>query len=86
MRRRERVDGSPFQRGEIVRVVGVTDADIHDVSRFVGRLGLVDYLEYDCGAGQSYPRDPMIGVRFPRGDAEEFWPEELAAARKDGVK
>lgn len=73
----ERVDGAPFQPLDRVRVVRAIDADVHDVSRFVGFSGVVRYLEYSCGCGQSFPADPMVGVDVG-GETEEFWPEELA--------
>ncbi len=76
---REHVDGAPFQPGGNACVVAAIDKDIHDVSGFVGKIGVVQYLEYSCGCGQSYPDDPMIGVTFPDGRREEFWKEELAA-------
>jgi hypothetical protein len=71
------VQGSPRNPGEIIRVVQAIDEEIHDVSSYIGRFGLVKYLEYSCGCGQSYPDDPMIGVRFADGKIEEFWKEEL---------
>jgi hypothetical protein len=69
------VKGAPFKMGERVRVTDSTD-ETFDRS-FKGRIGIVEYLEYQCGCGQSYPDDPMIGVRFQRGQVEEFWAEEL---------
>lgn len=81
MKRDDRIDGAPFQPGGIIRVVRAIDAGIHDVSSFIGRLGLVKYLEYDCGCGQTYPIDPMIGVKFSDGTSEEFWSEELCEVR-----
>lgn len=76
---REPVPGAPFQPGDLIRVVQAVDPEIHDVGEWVGRTGLVDYLEYECGAGQTYPGDPMIGVKFSEPATEEFWPEELEA-------
>jgi hypothetical protein len=60
-----------------VRVVGAIDTEIHDVSRHLGRLGLVEHLEYSCGCGQRYPDYPAIGVKFTDGETEEFWPDEV---------
>lgn len=74
-----RVDGAPYQPGDSVTIVDAIDQDIHDVSAFVGRMGRVEYLEYECGCGQSYPDNPMIGVRFESGDIEEFWREEISS-------
>lgn len=51
-----------------------------DASR-IGEQGVIAYFEYGCGCGQSYPNDPMIGVRFASGHIEEFWREELRRSR-----
>lgn len=72
-----RVEGSPYQPGDRVVVVDGIDQNIHDTSRWLGRIGTVWYLEYSCGCGQVYPDTPMIGVRFFCEGLEEFWPEEL---------
>lgn len=61
--------------GDRVRVVGITDET--GLQEYIGRDGEVDHLDYDCGCGQTYPGDPMIGVNFDNGDGEEFWKEEL---------
>jgi hypothetical protein len=74
------VDGAPFRIGERVRVRDSKD-ETFDRS-FKGRVGSVEYFEYECGCGQSYPHDPMIGVRFRNDDIEEFWAEELARSRQ----
>jgi len=72
----DRVEGSPFQPGDHVMVVSATDSEIHDISEYIGSTGVVVYLEYSCGSGQTYPNDPMIGVSLS-GVVEEFWSEEL---------
>ena len=69
------VDGAPFKSGERVRVTDSKD-ETFDRS-FKGRIGVVEYFEYECGCGQGYPDDPMIGVRFQSDRIEEFWAEEL---------
>lgn len=68
------VPGSPFRIGQRVRVTAITDetADIE----LLGTEGIVTYFEYDCGCGQTFPKDPMIGVFFGT-KIEEFWKEEL---------
>lgn len=71
------VEGAPFQPRQLVRVVGPTDP-ASPVDQHIGRQGVVEYLEYDCGCGQRFPDDPMIGVLFDAGDREEFWRDELA--------
>jgi hypothetical protein len=70
------VFGAPFKIGERVAVTNGVD-DTFD-SFYRGRVGVVEYLEYECGCGQRYPDDPMIGVRFSSDRVEEFWAEELA--------
>ena len=77
---RDHVPGSPFQVGQRVAVVQVVDKATEDLERFVGRSGDVEYLEYECGCGQTYPNDPMIAVRFESGESVEFWPEEVREA------
>lgn len=69
------VDGAPFKIGDRVRVTRGTDETFN--SRYRSRVGVVEYLEYQCGCGQSYPRDPLIGVKFTSNGIEEFWAEEL---------
>lgn len=72
---RHNVIGAPFQVGEVVRVCSLVDET--GLREFLGSSGAIEYFEYSCGCGQSFPRDPMIGVRFANGKVEEFWPEEL---------
>jgi CarS bacterial SH3 domain len=72
------VKGAPFKMGDWVRVIRGSD-DTFDPS-YKGRVGIVEYFEYGCGCGQSYPHDPMIGVRFYKTIAE-FWKEELIRSR-----
>jgi len=54
--------------------------------RCIGLVGTVEYLEYECGCGQTYPMDPMIGVLLDSGQHEEFWKEEFVDTlrRPDG--
>lgn len=70
--------GAPFRIGEAVIVVIASDETFD--SRCLGMRGTVDYLEYSCGCGQTYPGDPMIGVKLTDGTLEEFWQEELIRA------
>lgn len=71
----DNVRGAPFEIGERVRVTSSKDETFD--SRYKGRVGTIEYLEYQCGCGQTYPHDPMIGVKFREGVIEEFWAEEL---------
>ena len=64
----EHVPGSPVQPKQIVRVVAAIDEYVYDVSGHIGRLGIVEYLDYG-GCGQTYPSDPMIGVKLGKGFA-----------------
>lgn len=72
----ERVDGAPIQVGTPVTVLSSNDPTFDQTC--VGLDGAVTYLEYECGCGQTYPKDPMIGVLLQDGRVEEFWIEELA--------
>jgi hypothetical protein len=80
----ENVEGSPFQPGDLIRVVGCCDevGKSVGIDKLVGRFGVVKHLEYECGSGQTYPADPMIGVRFRDGPSIEFWKEELLLVRR----
>jgi hypothetical protein len=71
----EDVWGAPFKIGALVRVGKGADETFD--SRYSGCLGTVEHFEYQCGCGQTYPYDPMIGIRFRDGAIEEFWTEEL---------
>jgi hypothetical protein len=68
-----------FAIGGIVRVCRLIDQT--GASQFLGLQGKIEYFEYSCGCGQSYPHDPMIGVRFANSEVEEFWSEELENVR-----
>jgi hypothetical protein len=69
------VKGAPFKIGQKVRVYELSDEQ-GDAS-LLGKDGIVEHYDYSCGCGQSYPDDPMVGVRFASGRLEEFWKEEL---------
>ncbi len=73
----EHVPGAPYQVGDCVVIVCVCDDTVPEEN--IGKHGEVIYLEYSCGSGQTYPGDPMIGVRLETGAIEEFWIEELQA-------
>lgn len=73
--------GAPFQPGDRVRVVSLQLEDqdsVEEDSRYLEQVGVVKYLEYTCGCGQSFPDDPMIGVVFDNLPDWEFWRNELA--------
>lgn len=72
------IEGAPFKIGENVVVLNNPSNDETFGKKFVGRKGMKAFYEYDCGCGQSYPNDPMIGVKFSNGKIAEFWKEEIA--------
>ena len=76
------VEGAPYQPGQVVVVASSNDPSDGTVLQYVGQLGVVNYLEYCCGCGQTYPSDPMIGVMFSSGAKQEFWSEELRLVRR----
>jgi hypothetical protein len=59
----------------IVQVVDAVDREVHDVSRFIGRIGEV----IRCGVSDEDPTfaDAFL-VGFCDDTKELFWPEELA--------
>lgn len=77
------VDGAPFKIGDKVKVVCLADETA--ARKFLKREGTVLYFEYVCGCGQRFPRDPMIGVQFPRS-FEEFWKEELCLINRPRIR
>lgn len=77
------IAGAPFRIGDKVKVVYLAD-ETADV-RFFNREGMVLYFEYTCGCGQSFPDDPMIGIKFARC-VEEFWKEELRLIGRSPVR
>jgi len=74
----EDIPGAPFKIGQKIIVVSGSDNTFDRA--FLGKIGQVTYYEYECGSGQIYPHDPMIGVEFSSGEIEEFWMEELSNA------
>lgn len=70
-------DGAPFRIGDTVFVLNNPNKDETFNYAFLGKQGKVEHFEYDCGCGQTFPNDPMIGVRFADNKVAEFWKEEL---------
>ncbi len=68
------VKGAPFRIGDIVKVVYATDDTFNPY--YMNHIGTIVHFDYSCGCGQTFPDDPMIGVKFVR-KIEEFWKEEL---------
>lgn len=71
----ENVKGAPFRIGDLVKVIQIVDSTGN--KKLVGKSGTVEFFEYSCGCGQTYPADPMIAVRIAKA-AHEFWKEELS--------
>jgi len=65
-----------FKIGQTVKIIKISD-ETGD-KKYLNKIGVVKYFDYDCGCGQSYPDDPMIGVKFADGEIEEFWKEEIS--------
>lgn len=63
--------------GDRVRILNNPSNDETFDLRFVGMEAVVEHFDYDGGCGQTFPNDPMIGVRFCDGTVEEFWHEEV---------
>jgi len=76
------VVGAPFKVGDQVEITLLPKDETFDMS-FLGKIGVVLYFEYDCGCGQTFPNDPMIGVQFSDGRLEEFWKEEISLFKKE---
>ena len=74
---KENIQDAPFKIGDIIKVKKQKRFDSTFEDKFEGWEGLVIFFEYNCGCGQSYPIDPMIGVRFLNGEIFEFWQEEI---------
>ncbi len=74
----EDVEGAPFKLGDEVRVLNNPNLDCTFDKQYIGKIGRIVHFEYDCGCGQSFPADPMIGVMFSDFNVEEFWKEEIA--------
>lgn len=67
---------TPFRRGQWVKVVGQTDAEIYR-HECKNKVGIVREIMREAGIGDSYPDDPVIRVEFPGKKKEVFWKEEL---------
>ena len=71
------VNGAPFKIGDHVKILNNPNNDETFNKYFLGKHGHIEYFEYDCGCGQTFPKDPMIGVRLFDNKVDEFWKEEL---------
>lgn len=61
--------------------------ELHDklFEELIGSTGHLKHYDYDCGCGQEYPHQPMIGVLMNsgmfKGQTIEFWKEELTCTK-----
>ena len=78
---RKDIEGGPFKVGEEVLVLNNPNLDCTFDEQYVGKIGRIVHFDYECGCGQSFPADPMIGVMFSDFQIEEFWKEELFLSR-----
>lgn len=72
------IEGAPFKIGCKVKISNRSEDSTFD-KKYSNKKGEVVFFEYDCGCGQTFPCNPMIGVKFRDGEIEEFWKEELTA-------
>jgi len=71
------IKGAPYKIGQKVKILDNPNNDETFDRKFANKIGEMMHFEYDGGCGQSFPRDPMIGVRLANGKRDEFWKEEL---------
>ncbi len=71
------VIGAPFEIGDTVLILNNPNNDNTFNEKLSDLHGIVEYFEYNCGCGQTFPHDPMIGVRLKDKRISEFWKEEL---------
>ncbi len=71
------IEGAPFKIGDMVMVLNNPNNDSTFDINYSSKIGEVVYYEFDCGCGQTFPDNPMIGVNFKNKKNEEFWKEEL---------
>ena len=76
------ISGAPFNIGDSVLILNNPNNDLTFDEFFIYKKGVVKYFEYNCGCGQSFPNDPLIGVLFPDKRVEEFWKEEIRSLQK----
>lgn len=74
-KKRKNMKRVPYKIGGFVKIVFATDETFDH--KFIGRVGKIVHYDYSCGCGQSFPDDPMIGVKFNSKEIEEFWKEEI---------
>lgn len=76
--RKYNIEGATYRIGDKITVLNNPLKDETFDKKFIGKEGTVAFFEYDCGCGQTYPDDPMIGVKFRNGNVAEFWKDEIA--------
>lgn len=75
--RKFNIDGAPYRIGDVVVVLDNPNRDTTFNCVYSGKQGVIEHFEYDCGCGQSFPEDPLVGVRFSDQKIAEFWKDEL---------
>ena len=73
--------GAPFNIGDEVQILNNPYEDSTFDEIYFDKKGQVIFFEYECGCGQTFPADPMIGVRINEDLVGEFWKEELRLLR-----
>ena len=68
------IDGAPYKIGQKVKVLNNPNKDDTFDVKLINKKGEIIFF---CGCGQTFPTDPMIGVKFSNGSIDEFWKEEL---------
>jgi hypothetical protein len=87
----EIIEGTPFELGQRIEIADLTDPHtlgqltagdegFEDVWDVLGHKGVLEYYEYNCGCGQIFPDQPMMGVKLDNGMRCEFWAEEMKVA------
>ena len=74
------VKGAPFKIGTKVTVIDSGDDTID--RDYIDKIGIIVYFRYNTGCADTFPDNPMIGVKFEDGKEETFWKEELDIVKK----
>lgn len=79
------VPGAPFSIGQELRVrpradIADPDDETFRAELYAGRVGCVVAFRFECIAGEKFPDDPIVKVRFADGTEDLFWSDELEAS------
>lgn len=64
-----------FKINQNIKVINLIDKTGNRY--YLNKIGLIKYFNFDCGCEQTFPHNPMIGIKFFNGKIEEFWKEEI---------